>query len=46
MDDKKFQSFMEVIVVVWIKWHTNPPFVSHMVGVWERQILVQFLDLC
>ena len=43
MDDKKVQSFMEVIGGDWIR---NPPFASHMVGVWERQILVQFLDQC
>ena len=38
MNDNKIQSFMEGISGDWIKWHKNPPFASHMGGVWERQI--------
>ena len=38
MDDNKIQSFMEGIGGDWIKWYKNPPFASHMGGVWERQI--------
>ena len=29
---------MEDISGDWIKWNKNPPFASHMGGVWERQI--------
>ena len=36
--DDKIQLFIEGIGEDWIKQHKNPPFASHIIGVWERQI--------
>ena len=38
MDNDKIQSFIQEHGGDWIKWHKNPPLVSHMGIIWERQI--------
>ena len=38
MDKEKLQSFMQASGGDWITWKRNPPYASHMGGVWERQI--------
>ena len=38
MDKKKLQSFMQVSDGGWFTWKRNPPYVSHMGGVWQSQI--------
>ena len=38
MDKEKLQSFMQASGANWITWKRNPPYASHMGGVWERQI--------
>ena len=38
MGKDKLQSFMQASGGDWITWKRNPPYASHMGGVWERQI--------
>ena len=38
MDKEKLQSLMQASGGDWITWKSNPPYASHMGGVWERQI--------
>ena len=38
MYKEKLQSFMQVSGGDWINWKRNPPYASHMGGVWECQI--------
>ena len=38
MDKEKLQSFMQASGSDWITWKRNPPYASHMGGVWELQI--------
>ena len=38
MDKEKLQSFMQASGGDWITWKRNPPYASHMGGVWEHQI--------
>ena len=38
MDKEKLQSFTQASGGDWITWKRNPPYASHMGGVWEHQI--------
>ena len=38
MDKEKLQSFMQASGSDWMTWKRNPPYASHMGGVWEHQI--------
>ena len=38
MDKEKLQSFMQASGSDWVTWKRNPPYASHMGGVWDRHI--------